>query len=200
MPGKRRKGGGLWTVIAVAGVCAVAGIILLTYYGDRVPVGLKSIKPAKTAERAVVPEGPEAAFRDINIYFTDEDGLYLKAEKRRVKKAGIEAEAKDALRQLLNGPQDARLARAVPEGTRLKKFFIKNSTAYVDLSKEVMEKHQGGSEGELQTIYSIVNTVTLNFSEIKEVQIFIEGRTEATLAGHIDISYPLVADRKLIKG
>ena len=62
-----------------------------------------------------------------------------------------------------------------------------------------MTNHEGGSSGELQTIYSIVNTLALSFPEIKEVQILVAGNREETIAGHIDITTPLGPDRKIIK-
>ena len=51
--------------------------------------------------------------------------------------------------------------------------------------------HPGGSTAELQTIYSVVNTLTLNFPGIKKVQLLIDGSVHDTLAGHIVISIPL---------
>lgn len=197
---RKRKKGGMRTIIFAFVVTVAAGIILLSYYGDRLPSTLRPFShPAPTAP-AATPQRPQALFKEISLYFSEEDGMYLKTERRRIKTADTETEAKEVLRELLGGPHDPRLASAIPEGTRLKRFFIKKTTAYVDLSKDVMEKHQGGSEGELQTIYSIVNTITLNFPEIQDVQILIEGKTESTLAGHIDISYPLAVDRNMIKG
>ena len=57
----------------------------------------------------------------------------------------------------------------------------------------------GGSTGEILTIYSIVDTLTLNFPEIKDVQILVEGRKKDTIAGHIDITTPLAPDKQIIK-
>ena len=77
---------------------------------------------------------------------------------------------------------------------------MKEEVAFLNFSKEISERHPGGSSAELQTIYSIVNTVTLNFPDIKKVQLLIEGKKVNTLAGHIDISFPLSQDKDLIKG
>ena len=37
-------------------------------------------------------------------------------------------------------------------------------------------------------IYAVVNTLTQNFEEIKEVRFLLDGREAQTLAGHIDAS------------
>ncbi len=63
-----------------------------------------------------------------------------------------------------------------------------------------MENHSGGSSGEIHTIYSLVNTIALNFPRIKEVQLLIEGRRRKTLAGHVEIDYPLTPDKTMVKG
>lgn len=201
---RKRKKGGLKTIFISFVITIAAGIVLLSYYGDKLPSILMPQRhqtaPAAPALPAAAPQRPQVLFREISLFFSEDDGMYLKTERRKIKITDTETEAREILSELLKGPRGSHLANAIPEGTRIKRFFIKKNTAYVDLSKEVMERHQGGSEGELQTIYSIVNTVALNFPEIRDVQILIEGKTESTLAGHIDISYPLTVDRNMIKG
>jgi spore germination protein GerM len=89
---------------------------------------------------------------------------------------------------LIEGPESA-LTPTIPEGTRLLSVKIKGTTAYVNFSGALADNHPGGSSGELQTIYSIVNTVALNFPEIEAVQILVDGGKRDTLAGHIRIDY-----------
>ena len=48
------------------------------------------------------------------------------------------------------------------------------------------------------TVYSIVNTLT-EISQIKGVQILVEGNEKKTLIGHVDISMPLLRDEDWIK-
>lgn len=187
--GKKSGGkGGVSTIILSALITIIAGIILLSWFAEKLPPRF-------------MPHAPVAreSFREVSLYFSNAEGIYLKAENRRIKKGPLDSELRDALEALLDGPLGG-LGRAIPEGTRLRSVKVKDKTAVVDLSKEIIEKHPGGSTGEIQTIYSIVDTVTLNFPEIKDVQILVEGKKEATIAGHIDISYPLTADRTVIRG
>jgi hypothetical protein len=53
---------------------------------------------------------------------------------------------------------------------------------------------------ELASIYSVVNSLTQNVSGINRVQILIEGAEAETLAGHIDLSRPLVEDLSMTGG
>ena len=76
---------------------------------------------------------------------------------------------------------------------------VANGVAYVNFSKELQTKHWGGSAGEIMTIWSLVASLTQaeppeSASPISKVQILIEGKTVETLAGHYDISKPLVRE------
>lgn len=177
MAGKKGKKS-LTAILVIAAITLVAGIIVLAWLAGR-------------------PTQKET--REINVFFSDEDGLYLKAEKRSIEKGDLSTEARAALEALINGPESASLGKTLPKGTKLVALDIKGSTAVVDLSPEVIQNHEGGSSGELQTIYSIVDTLSLNFPEIKDVQILVGGKKEETIAGHIDISQPLGPDKKIIK-
>lgn len=168
------------SILLVAALTLVAGIIILAYLAGK-------------------PGEKVSGGRDIKVYFSDEDGLYLKAEKRAIEKGGLDKEAREAIEALVSGPLDRNLAATLPKGTRLLALDIKGAVAVVDLSPEVIENHEGGSSGELQTIYSIVDTLLLNFPEIKQVQILVGGERKETIAGHIDITEPLGPDAKIIK-
>lgn len=193
-PRKSRKKGGLWTVLITAFLTVIIGIIILSYFGDRISRHVRKKTPPSVQEKTPQKE----ALKEINVFFSDEEGLHIKAEKRRVRKASLDAEVKEALEALIEGPRSG-LASAIPEGTRLLGVKVKGPTAFIDFSSEIIKNHPGGSSGELQTIYSIIDTVALNFPAIKEVQILVEGKKEETLAGHIDISLPLGPDTGIIK-
>jgi spore germination protein GerM len=87
----------------------------------------------------------------------------------------------------------------MPRGTRVLGIRLEGGTAVVDLSREVVTNHPGGSSGEIQTVYSIINTIALNFAGVREVQILVEGSVAKTLAGHLDITMPLGPDTGLVR-
>jgi hypothetical protein len=49
------------------------------------------------------------------------------------------------------------------------------------------------------TVYSIVNSLALNFPRIKRVQIFIDGKPIETITGHLSLRQPVSAKADLIK-
>lgn len=191
MPAKKRpsrsKGGGLAIILIVAAVTVVVGIILLTYYGGRI---FKRPPPATVKKTIALPE------REVDIYLSDEEGLSLKAARRTIKKGPLETEIREAVEAAIADPADS----AIPAGTRILSVKIGDRTAVLDFSPEIIKNHPGGSSGEIQTIYSIVDTVALNFPEVKDVQILVDGKKKKTLKGHIDISLPIGPDKDIIKG
>lgn len=188
-PGKKKgaSGSALLTVVIIALLTVVVGIYLLTKFGENIFPYLISKKVSK----------PE--MKIINLYFSDEEGLVLKVEKRELSKGVLTKEIADGINALINGPL-GKHTPTIPDGTKLLGVEIKDGVVFLNFSKEISEKHPGGSSAEIQTVYSIVNTVTLNFPDIKKAQILIEGKKTKTLAGHIDIYFPLGPDKGFIKG
>jgi hypothetical protein len=80
----------------------------------------------------------------------------------------------------------------------LEVFVTARGVAYVDLSKEISEKPISGMDSEMLAVFSLVNSITMNFPAIKRVQILVDGRIAETLAGHVDLSHPLMPDPTLL--
>lgn len=134
---------------------------------------------------------------NLVLFFGDQEGS-LVAEKRQIPK--VEGLARRAINELIKGPKSDKLKSNMPTGTKLLDINIKpDGLCIVNFSKELMTNHQGGSSGETNTVYSIVNTLT-QFSSVEEVQILIEGEQKETLAGHLDISQPLERDATMVSG
>ena len=129
----------------------------------------------------------------FQLYFSDSDAMYLEAEEREI----VTEDPKAVVEELIKGPKNKNLYRTLPEGLKVLDVEVKDKVAYVNLSKDILEKVQG-STGESFAVYSIVNTLVLNKDlKIDKVQLLVEGKKEDTLAGHIDISSPIDADVKM---
>ncbi len=180
---RKKKGtGNLKTLLAFAVVVAAVGIAALVFFSGRF------------FERGEMPGG----FFEVKLYFGSLEGTYLTPETVRVNKGTTEDEATEAIKALVHGSKTG-LQSTIPRGTRLLSLRIEGDLAIVDMSGELASAHGGGSSGEILTVYSIVNTVAMNFGTVREVQILINGKERDTLAGHIDISFPLPPDTKLIR-
>ncbi|MFQ5736889.1 MAG: GerMN domain-containing protein [Thermodesulfobacteriota bacterium] len=180
---KSNGGSGVKTVIIAALITFIVGAFVVYKYTGKV----SHPRPHPTYMKGA------GETKVVSLYLTDADGLGLKPIKHRIKKAPIEKELLDTVVALVEDP-----AGTIPAGTRVLGVRVRQATAIVDFSSEIVKNHPGGSSGETQTIYSIVDTILLNFPEVKDVRILVEGKTKKTLAGHIDISLPLGPDTDII--
>ncbi|MFZ3072981.1 MAG: GerMN domain-containing protein [Thermodesulfobacteriota bacterium] len=191
-----QKKGCISTVLAATLVTFIICVALFAFLGERF-LGTKPAPPKAPAKTEPLP----IAYKVIDVFFSNDTGKALKAASRRIPKGEPEDELRAALEELVKGPNAKdKLSPTIPEGAKLISIKIVKDVAYANWSRELSSKHPGGSKGELLTIYSIVNTLALNFPEVKKVQILLDGETEETLAGHILLKIPLVPDKKMIKG
>jgi len=159
------------------------------------PVITKEV-PYREEEIKEVQPVPAEEMVEVNLYFSDSQAMYLVPEKRKISQAP--SLARQAVIELIKGPESSDLYPTIPEGTKINEVYIADDIVYIDLSEEIFENHPGGSSGELMTVYSIVNTLT-EISPIKGVQILVGGNEKNSLVGHIDISMPLLRDEDWIK-
>lgn len=159
------------------------------------PIVTKEV-PYKEEEIKEVQPVPIEEMVEVNLYFSDSQAMYLVPEKRKIPQTT--SLARQAVIELIKGPENSDLYPTIPEGTQVNELYIAGDIAYIDLSEEIFKNHPGGSSGELMTVYSIVNTLT-EISQIKGVQILVEGNEKKSLIGHIDISMPLLRDEDWIK-
>jgi hypothetical protein len=194
---KKKKGGGshLLTIVTTV-ITIVIGIVIIAHFTDLavrkdLSTG-KGADPRRAGARKSVPG--KIKTKAITIYLSDPDGGYLKAERRRIKEGPLDANIAEALKRLITDGRD----ETIPYGTELIELDIEDKTAYADFTGALKANHSGGSTAEINTVYAIVNTVTLNFPEIDNVQILLDGEEVATLAGHIDISRPIGPEKRVI--
>jgi spore germination protein GerM len=151
---------------------------------------------------AEVPTPPENAVeRTINVklFFEDTERGGLVLEERAVTyDPEIARQLQVVVGELIRGSEAGFASPLAGETKVLEVFVTGRGIAYVDLSKEVTGTIPSGSDGELRAVYSVVNTITLNFPAIRRVQILIDGRPAITLAGHVDLSRPLFPDLTLL--
>ncbi len=93
------------------------------------------------------------------------------------------------MRQLLlvfiNGPRTGKDQVPVPEGLKLNDFyFTSQGTAVVDVSTTDIPPGQFGFYEEVLFIRGLIETLSQNFFEIKQVKVLVNGNEAPTLAGH----------------
>lgn len=184
--------------IAVAAVLFVvlAGLVVFFFRtGAR-----ESLRRTAETSSSVAPAPPAEPrpMKTVRLFFPrEDDGLLVPEEREIPADASPAREAEAAIAELIKGPR-GDLDPSVPAEARLARIFItRDGTAYADFSRELSEKHPSGTEAEMMTVYSIVDTLAANFPSIKKVFLLIDGEERETLAGHLSLDQPFLPDYTL---
>ena len=123
------------------------------------------------------------------------DNLLATEDQTIFKSANIVNRAKQILQKLLEGPHSYAMYPSMPKDTKVQDLFIsEQGIAFIDFSNTISLNHPGGVVNEMATVYSIVNSLAYNLSEIKQVKILIGGVEKETLAGHCLLLLPFGMD------
>jgi len=155
-------------------------------------------KPPEEAPKQTKPETQPPAkppeTRDRNIYFAqiDKDGQILQSKVSR-KIAVSDSPMLDSLNVLLAGPTASELNKNllnfIPQNTRILSATVRSNTAYINFNEDFLF-NKFGVEGYVAQLRQIVWTVT-EFSNVKDVQILVEGRRLDYLGEGIWIGSPI---------
>jgi len=130
------------------------------------------------------------------VLFFVADGSRLAREARELDPCSdMSACVKETLDELFYGPL-GELDEALPEGSVVNAVRVEGDTAVVDVSRIFVDEMPSGSSAEMMAVYSIVNTVCINFPKITKVRLTVEGNGKVVLA-HLDLSDPLTANYSL---
>ncbi|MEE9562281.1 MAG: GerMN domain-containing protein [Thermoanaerobaculia bacterium] len=179
----------------------VAGVLLFTlalvgfWWWSREPEG----ETAQPTGRPFVERSVDASLV-ADLYFPGSGGR-LYAESREVAIGGrIEEQIAILINELLRGPEGISLYPPLPSGVEVAGVhLLADGIAYIDLTlPEDPGALSWGSKREILAVYSLVDSIVLNFSEVEAVILLWNGRQQPTFAGHLDTTRPLVANRALL--
>ena len=166
----------------------------------RQPLATAPEEPGTGAPTPATSPSPDAQ-RTINVklFFDAQGARGLVLEERAVPfSSDLALQIRTLVEELTKGSLIGLVA-TLPASTKVLEVFVTaQGVAYVDLSKEVREGLAGGSDAEMRTVFSVVDSVTASFPSITRVQILVDNQAVATLAGHVDLSRPLPPDMTLL--
>jgi sporulation and spore germination protein len=126
------------------------------------------------------------------------DALLTAEDETIFKSSEVVNRAKQILQKVLDGPHSDAMFPSLPKDTKVQDIFIsEQGIAFIDFSNAISANHPGGLLNELTTIYSIVDSLTYNIEEIKQVKILVGGIEKETLAGHCLLLLPMEMDLSL---
>lgn len=206
-------------LIAIVIIAILATVLTIVSFDREVAPGASSEvlaeAPASGEEELEAPNQEPA-----DLYFPTAGG-WLQPQRRDVPSTDAIAERiKAVVEALLAGPGGADstvpgrqepglqaqglsapgLHAPLPEGITVRRVYLaQDGTAYLDLqSPEGASPPPSGSRQEILTVYSVVNTVLLNFEDVERLVLLWNGRQPRTFAGHLDTMRPLIANTDLI--
>lgn len=151
-----------------------------------------SINNKEKVKSITMPNEKDNAI-DLALYFdssTDEKKVEIAKEERLIQKEELLGEL--IMQELIKGPSvESKLKPILPKETRLLSFSIKDSIAYVNLSKEA--KVSMTKSKEEASLKSIVNSLT-QLPSIVKIKLLIDSKEVDTLGGNYDISKPFGKD------
>jgi hypothetical protein len=179
---------GIIVLLALALVAVITWLVLRQPATPPAPVPVTEPEPLPTPTPA-----PEDS---IVLLFAGFDGM-LHPELREVPlPAELDVRVRTVVDELLRGPR-GNLRPVVPYPAEVAAVFVDSrAVAYVDLTPP--PKPLEGSNVEIMLVYGIVDSVLLNCPELEAVQILFGGREVDTLTGHLDLSQPLVLNRRFV--
>ncbi len=133
----------------------------------------------------------------VNIYFANEDGDKMVSSILIITSydGNISIE-KLILNQLIKGPIEKNMKKALPEGTELLNVRTKDGVCYVDFNEKFLEKVEGVKPEVV--IYSVVNSL-VQLNTINKVQFTINGQNKKIYREDIPFSSSFERNLELIE-
>ncbi len=141
------------------------------------------------------PEQHSEGNRSATLFFVA-DGTRLAREARELDPCDDDnACLKSVLDELLNGPI-GEFEETVPQGTAVNAVHIEGNMATIEFNGMFAGAMPSGSSAEMLAVYSVVNTVAVNFPQIQKVKLNVDGN-KAVVLRHLDLSDPMTPDYSL---
>lgn len=136
-------------------------------------------------------------YKELNLYFTNEEGNQLVPEARQVYYNGNTPIEKVIVEQLLRGPGESRHYATLPSDTRIVGVSVADGIAYVNLGKQFVDEALP-VDAQIP-IYSIVNSL-IDAGNVSQVQISINGDTSLLFKDKVDMNQLFQVNHELEKG
>jgi len=154
---------------------------------------------AKLSQIALQPNNGPA--QTATLYFPALDEDKIRPETRPITWAQADVDrVRQVVLALAEGSHQG-YGRVLPASTTVRAVFMAaEGTAYLDFSNDILSDFEPGIQSETLTIYSIVNSITINIPSVKRVRFLLQGQEVETLDGHADLTAAFSPDVTRIKG
>ena len=169
-------------LVSLVVLCAfIGGVILVIHWIRSMPkiAPLHSASPSPLYEPGDRPTTIFLKEVEVESGKTINVGAVIHESKIRAN------QMQQAVLAYLQGPRTGRVQVPVPDGMALNEFyFTPTGAAVVDLAVDQVQKEKVGFMDEALLIRGLIETLTGNFFEVKQVKILVDGQEAPTLLGH----------------
>jgi hypothetical protein len=135
---------------------------------------------------------------ELNFYFSSlEEEKKLVSEKRTIIAGDPEKAVRNAVEELLKGPEKSYHFPVIPAGTELIDLEVNENIAEINLTQEFLDESLDSRILDEYIVYSIVNTLT-EIRGIDGVIFYIEG-IRIKVYGNIDLSIPATRSKEYLE-
>lgn len=187
-------------IISVAGILflILASFLLIFLFRKREKTPEATVFSPPTSFQQEILKAEET-IKVLIFLPSPEDEFFHPEERKILKTHSLSNQVKQVILEILKGSEKGYL-NPIPSQTKIREVYIgKDGTAYVDLSSDFVNGNSGGSSSEIEAIYTIVNSITFNFPNIKRVHFLIEGMEKETLKGHLRLDRAFLPNYSMIK-
>ena len=133
---------------------------------------------------------------ELKLYFANEQGNAMITENISVRYKSNTSIEKLIVEQLLKGPSKEGLYPVIPPETKVLGVSVKDNVCYVNLDEGFLNNTY--TIDPKITIYAIVNSI-VDGGASSQVQILVNGESDITYMGTVDLSKPLSRDQNLVE-
>lgn len=148
---------------------------------------VESISPSPDFQPLAPPERGKMEAASLYVAY-DDDGVIRREDVYIALPEETEDRARAVIRALLKRYQDKPSPHPLSAGSDIKDVYIVNrNLAVLDFNADFARGHRSGVLLESLTVATIIETLSANVPQITKVKILVDGKEQATLAGHADL-------------
>lgn len=173
--------------LQITGALVLLAMMTAAIYGVQLKRRDERNKQHATAPMPVSGEATTSKFRAMIAF--DDDGVLSDRELSAWLPNEESARAKEMLRAVLHQYMKNPSSHPVPQGSDVRSVFVTtDGLCVVDLNSELVERHRSGMLVEQFTLLSLIETLAMNFQNMRQVKVLVDGKERYSLAGHADLS------------
>lgn len=143
---------------------------------------------------SVYARGARVNTIEARLYFVDAEMLRLVPVTMSIPEGKTQRMAQRVCDELVKGrDENPKIRRVIPKVKKGLTVKVKDSCAYVNISRELAENHPDGRDLEILSVYQIVNSLAA-LDGVVTVRFTVDGEVTHDFMGYLDMRETFVPD------